>query len=73
MDTIALSLACQERCDKIRHVLSGLAINDDQKQKFIETFSSELEAGLKNGLEGSCLQVKQLLLLPFFVDIEQLS
>ena len=58
MDPIELKLSCQERSENIKNLLSGFFIQDDRLEKLRLAFQNELEAGLKFGLSGSCLQME---------------
>jgi hexokinase len=58
MDHIELKLSCQEKTENVRNLLSGFFIQQDRLDKLQSAFRSELEAGLKEGLSGSCLQME---------------
>ena len=45
MDPIELKLCCEEKCGKVKSILSGFVIENDRLEKFQNAFITELEAG----------------------------
>ena len=58
MDPIELKLSCQEKSENVKNLLRGFFIQQDRLDKLQLAFRNELEAGLKHGLSGSCLQME---------------
>ena len=60
MDSLAaeMKLSDAQRQSKVQKILGPLEITKDLASKVVAVFESELEAGMKEGLEGSSLQME---------------
>ena len=67
MESIALNLSEDSKASQVRGILDRLYLTEKDAEKVKSTFQSELELGMKDGLEKSCLQMENTY-VPEFMD-----